>query len=148
MDEKKFNEILQFAIEKEMATYNLYTMCKQIAKYSGAKDLFAELAEEEEKHRELLEHVSVGKVIQEKLDPIPDLRISDYLIDVQCQSDSSYADILRLVMKNEEHSVKLYNDLKESCMDGDLKKLFEFLAHEEAKHKLKFEKIYDEEILK
>ena len=51
-------------------------------------------------------------------------------------------------MKNEEHSVKLYNDLRESCMDEDLKRLFDFLAHEEAKHKLKFEKIYDEEILK
>jgi len=90
----------------------------------------------------------VGKVFQVKLDPIPDLRISDYLIDVECQPDSSYADILRLVMKNEEHSVKLYNDLKESCVDEDLKRLFELLAHEEAKHKLKFEKIYDEEILK
>ena len=148
MDEKRFNEVLQFAIEKEIGTYNLYTMCKQVARYSGAKELFAELAEEEEKHRKLLEHVLAGKVFQEKLDPIPDLRISDYLIDVQCQSNSSYADILRLVMKNEEYSVKLYNDLKESCTDGDLKRLFEFLAHEEAKHKLKFEKIYDEEILK
>ena len=148
MDEKRFNEVLRFAIEKEIGTYNLYTMCKEVAKYSGAKELFAELAEEEEKHLELLEHVSVGKVFQGKLDPIPDLRISDYLIDVECQPDSSYADILRLVMKNEEHSVKLYNDLKESCVDEDLRRLFEFLAHEEAKHKLKFEKIYDEEILK
>ncbi|MGZ3514943.1 MAG: ferritin family protein [Syntrophales bacterium] len=51
-------------------------------------------------------------------------------------------------MKNEEHSVKLYNDLQESCMNEDLKRLFKFLANEEAKHKLKFEKIYDEEILK
>jgi rubrerythrin len=148
MDEKRFNVVLQVAIEKEMGTHNLYMMCRQVAKYSGAKELFVELAEEEEKHRELLEHVSVEKVSQGKLDPILDLRISDYLIDVQCQPDSSYADILRLVMKNEEHSVKLYNDLKESCTDGDLKRLFEFLAREEAKHKLKFEKIYDEEILK
>ncbi len=148
MDEKKFNEILRFAIEKEIGIYNLYTMCKEVAKYSGAKELFAELAEEEEKHRKLLEHVSVGKVFQVKLDPIPDLRISDYLIDAECQPDSSYADILRLVMKNEEHSVKLYNDLKESCVDEDLKRLFKFLANEEAKHKLKFEKIYDGEILK
>ena len=92
--------------------------------------------------------MSAGKESQEELDPIPDLRISDYLIEVECQPDSSYANILRLVMKNEEHSIKLYNDLKESCVDEDLKKLFEFLAHEEAKHKLKFEKIYDEEILK
>ncbi len=148
MDEKRFNEVLRFAIEKEIGTPNLYAMCELVAKYSGAKELFAELAEEEEQHRRFLAHVSVDKVFREKLDPVPDLRISDYLIDVECQPDSSYADILRLVMKNEEHSVKLYNDLKESCIDEGLKRLFEFLAHEEAKHKLKFEKIYDEEILK
>jgi rubrerythrin len=67
---------------------------------------------------------------------------------MQCQPDSSYADILRLVMMHEEHAVKLYKDLKESWTEEDLKRFFEFLAHEEVKHKLKFEKIYDEEILK
>ena len=45
MDGKKFNEILQFAIEKEIGSYNLYAMCKQVTKYSGAKELFAELTE-------------------------------------------------------------------------------------------------------
>jgi rubrerythrin len=147
MDEKKFQEIIQFAIEKEIGTYDLYTMCGQIAKYSGAKELFEELAKEEG-HRKLLENLSKEKVAQGKLEPILDLKISDYLIEVRCMPDSSYADILRLVMKNEEHSFKLYNDLKESCKDEELKKMFAFLAQEEAKHKLKFEKIYDEEILK
>ena len=148
MDEKEFQEVVRFAIEKEIGTYNLYTMCGQIARYSGAKELFEELAKEEEGHRRLLENLSIGRVDQAKLEPIQDLRISDYLIEVECRPDSSYADILRLVMKNEEHSVKLYNDLKASCRDEDLKKLFVFLAQEEAKHKLKFERIYDEEILK
>jgi len=148
MDEKEFQEVVRFAIEKEIGTYNLYTMCGQIARYSGAKELFEELAKEEEGHRKLLENLSIGRVDQAKLEPIQDLRISDYLIEVECKPDSSYANILRLVMKNEEHSVKLYNDLKASCRDENLKKLFAFLAQEEAKHKLKFEKIYDEEILK
>ena len=45
MDEKKFNEsLLQFAIEQEMGTHHLYMMCKQAVKYSGAQELFAELA--------------------------------------------------------------------------------------------------------
>ena len=51
MEEKKFREIIQFAIEKETGTHDLYTMCGQIAKYSGAKELFGELAREEERHR-------------------------------------------------------------------------------------------------
>jgi rubrerythrin len=148
MDKEKFKEIIQFAIEKEIGTYTLYTMCGQIAKYSGAKELFEELAKEEEEHKKVLETLRMGKVVQMKLDPIPDLMISDYLIEVECKPDSSYADILRLVMKNEENSVKLYNDLKDCSKDKDLKKLFAFLAREEAKHKLKFEKLYDEEILK
>ncbi len=148
MDEKEFQEVVQFAIEKEIGTFNLYTLCGQIARYSGGKELFEELAKEEEGHRKLLENLSIGKVDQAKLQPVQDLRISDYLIEVECKPDSSYADILRLVMKNEEHSVKLYNDLKGSCRDEDLKELFAFLAREEAKHKLRFEKIYDEEILK
>lgn len=148
MDEKEFQEVVRFTIEKEIGTYNLYTMCGQIARYSGAKELFEELAKEEKGHRKLLENLSIERVEQAKLKAVQDLRISDYLIEVECMPDSSYADILRLVMKNEEHSVKLYNDLKESCTDEDLKNLFAFLAQEEAKHKLKFEKIYDEEILK
>ena len=38
--------------------------------------------------------------------------------------------------------------MKGSNTDKDLKKLFTLLANEEAKHKLKLEKIYDDEILK
>ncbi len=148
MEEKTFREIIQFAIEKEIGTHDLYTMCGQIAKYSGAKELFDDLAREEEGHRKLLENLSTGKVVQAKLEPVPDLKISDYLIEVKCTPDGSYADILRLVMKNEEHSFKLYNDLRDSCKDQELKKVFAVLAQEEAKHKLRFEKIYDEEILK
>ena len=148
MDEKEFRKVVQFAIEKEIGTSNLYAFCGRIAKYSGAKELFEELAKEEEGHRKLLEGLSIERVDQAKLEPIQDLRISDYLIDVTCKPDSSYADILRVVMKNEEYSVKLYNDLKTSCRDEESRKLFTFLAQEEAKHKLKFEKIYDEEILK
>jgi rubrerythrin len=51
-------------------------------------------------------------------------------------------------MKNEEHSVELYNDLKGTYKDKELNKVFAILAQEEAKHKLKFEKIYDEDILR
>jgi rubrerythrin len=38
--------------------------------------------------------------------------------------------------------------MKESNTDEELKRLFALLSNEEAKHKLRLEKIYDEEILK
>ena len=45
MDEKKFQEIIKFAIDKEIKSFNFYTNASQVAKYSGAKDLFSDLAQ-------------------------------------------------------------------------------------------------------
>ena len=148
MDEKKFKEVIQFAIEREIEAFNFYTQASRIAKYSGAKDLFLDLAKQEEGHRELLENLKMGKISRGRIEKIPDLKISDYLVDGELRPDLSYAEMLRIAMKREERSVKLYEDLKENNLDEDYKKLFTFLIQEESRHKLRLEKIYDEEILK
>jgi rubrerythrin len=148
MDEKKFQEVLQFAIDKEIEAFNFYTEASKNAKYSGGKDLFLSLAKEEEGHRRLLENLSMEKVSQKRIESVPDLHISDYMVEVEMKPDLSYAEMLRIAMKREEKSLKLYNDMKESNTDEDLKRLFALLSNEEAKHKLRLEKIYDEEILK
>ena len=148
MDEKKFKEIIQFAINKEIEAFNFYTQGSQVAKYSGARELFSDLAKQEEGHRKLLENLNMGKIAETRIEKIPDLKISDYMIDAEIKPDLSYAEMLRIGMKREERSVKLYEDLKGSNPDKDLKKLFSFLIQEESKHKLRLEKIYDEEILR
>ncbi len=148
MDEKKFKEIIQFAIEKEIKAFNFYTSASQVAKYSGARELFSELAKEEEGHRKLLEKLNMEKIAQVRIESVPNLKISDYMVEVEFRPDIPYADILRAAMKMEERSLKLYTDRKESAGDEDLKKLFTFLANEEARAKVRLEKIYDEEILK
>ena len=148
MDEKQFREIIQFTIDKEIRAFDFYTRVSHVAKYSGMKELFLELAKEEEGHRKLLENLNMEKVTLARIERIPDLKISDYLVETEFRLDMSYAEILRMAMKMEEHSLKLDNDLKDSSTDEGIKKLFTFLAGEEAKHKLRLEKIYDEEILK
>jgi len=148
MDEKKFKEIIQFAIDKEIRAFTFYTSASQVAKYSGVKELFLELAKEEEGHRKLLEKLDMEKVSLAKIKPVPNLKISDYMVDVEFKPDMPYAEILRTAMKMEERALKLYHDMQESNKDEALAKLFTFLANEEAKHKLRLEKIYDEEILK
>ena len=90
----------------------------------------------------------MGKIIPGKIEKIPNLKISDYLVETKLKPDLSYADILRIAMKREERSVKLYTDLKEKSQDEALNKLFTFLIQEETKHKYRLEKIYDDEILK
>jgi rubrerythrin len=148
MDEKKFEEIIRFAIDKEIKSYNFYTDAAKVAKFSGAKDLFSDLAQQEVGHRKMLEKFDMEKIAQAKIEKVPDLKISDYMVDSEFSPDMSYADILRKAMKMEERALKLYNDMKEENKDANLVKLFSFLANEEAKHKLRLEKIYDDEILK
>ena len=148
MEEKKFKEVIEFAVQKEINAFNFYTKASEMAEYSGAKELFLELAKEEEGHRKLIENLSMGKITYAGIEKIPDLKISDYLVEVEFRQNMSYDEILRMAMKMEEHSLKLDNDLKDSSADEGIKKLFTFLAGEEAKHKLRLERIYDEEILK
>jgi rubrerythrin len=148
MDEKKFKEIIKFAIDKEIKSYNFYTNARQMAKYSGAKDMFSELSKEEVGHRKMLEKLDMKKITQAKIEKVPDLKISDYIVDAEFKSDMPYAEILRMAIKMEERALKLYNNMNKSNKDENLKKLFSLLANEEAKHKLRLEKIYDEEILK
>jgi rubrerythrin len=148
MDEKRFKEVIRFAIDKEIEAFNFYTEASRNAKYSGGKELFLSFSKEEEGHRKLLENLNMEKVAQARIEKIPNLKISDYMVDAELKPDLSYAEMLRIAMKREERSIKLYEDLRGSNPDEDLKKVFTFLVQEESKHKFKLEKIYDDEILK
>ena len=148
MDEKRFKETIQFAIEREIEAFNFYTRASQTAKYSGGKELFLDLAKQEEGHQKLLKNMNMEKIAHARIEKIPNLKISDYMVEGELRPDLSYAEMLRIAMKREERSVKLYEDLRGSNPDEDFKKLFTFLVQEESKHKLRLEKIYDDEILK
>jgi rubrerythrin len=148
MDEKKFQEIIQFAIQREIESMDFYNKASQMVKHSGTRDLFLDFMKQEEGHKKKLEEVRRGKIVLGKIEKIPNLKISDYLIEGELKPDISYAEILRIAMKREERSVKLYTDLNEKNEDGALRNLFTFLVQEESKHKYALEKIYDDEILK
>lgn len=148
MDEKQFKEMVQFAIGREIDAMNFYTQANKMVKHSGTRELFADFAKQEEGHKKKLEGVLKGKVDVAKIEKVPNLKISDYLVEGELRPDISYAEILRIAMKREERSVKLYTDLKEKNQDQTLNNLFTFLTQEESKHKYAIEKIYDEEILK
>jgi rubrerythrin len=51
-------------------------------------------------------------------------------------------------MKREESAVKLYNDMAEKAQTPELQKLLKFMSQEEARHKLRLETEYDENVLR
>ena len=78
---------------------------------------------------------------------VMDLKIGDYLVDVEATPDMDYQQALIIAMKKEKAAYKLYMDLSEKTGDADIAAMFVSLANEEAKHKLRFEIIYDDQIL-
>ena len=83
-----------------------------------------------------------------KFEWIPDIKRSNYIVDLDYEKGMPYTDILRIAMKREEKSLQLYNDLAENAEMEELKELFKMLSQEEAKHKLGLETLYDDQMEK
>jgi rubrerythrin len=140
------DEILRFAIRKEADAAAFYKMAADRSN-PGVKKAFKELAKMEEEHKQKLEKLNLKKVGEIKLKKTKGLGISETLEDVPYSSDMSYSDLIRMAIKNEEKSHRLYLSAEKMVTDSMLKKLLLKLAQEESTHKEKLEKIYDEEIL-
>ena len=146
MEFESFEDIIRFAIEKEEEAVDFYRDASCQESYSGAKDMFEEFAQEEVKHRTLLEGFLKGEraLSDYKFEWIPDMKRSDYIVGVKYEKGMSYPEILRLAMKREEGSLALYNHLAGKTEDDDLVRVFKMLSQEEAKHKLALETLYDD----
>lgn len=145
---EKFNEILQFAIEKEEEAIQFYTELQEMVSFKSKIELLQNLADMERGHIKILENIrNQATAANVGVPKVENLSISEYIVDVEPSPNMSYQDILIIAMKREEKASQLYTNLAEETTDGEIKNLFLRLAAEEAGHKLHFEKIYDEEIL-
>jgi rubrerythrin len=141
------DEILRFAIRKEADAAAFYRMAADRSD-PGIRKTFEELVKEEEGHKKKLEGFDLKKIEQMELKETKGLGLSEMLEDVPYRSDMSYADLLRMAIKNEEKSQKLYTSTSQIVIEPMLKKLLLILGQEESTHKERLEKIYDKEILK
>lgn len=141
-----FDEILQFAIDKEKEAVAFYENLSRKETFSGARGTFESFAREERRHESMLE----GFLKKEKalgdydFKWIPDLKRSNYTVDITYEEGMDYADTLRLAMKREEASLRLYNELAEKAEKAEALDVFKMLSQEEAKHKLALETMYDD----
>ena len=141
------DEILDYAIDQEQQAADFYTSIAARAEKAGMKKMLLEFAEEENRHKERLLAVKAG---ERKLTPakvVLDLKISDYLVEVDASDNISYQDALIVAMKRERAAFELYSDMAEKAPDANLKQVFAGLAKEEAKHKLFFETEYEDRVL-
>ena len=141
------DEILDYAIDQEQQAADFYTTLAGRAEKAGMKEVLLEFAEEEKRHKERLLAVKTGDHELTPEQEVLDLKISDYLVEVDESDDISYQDALIIAMKRERAAYQLYSDMAEKVPESHLREVLAGLAKEEAKHKLFFESEYDERVL-
>jgi len=144
MTVQEFNEILDFAVDREKEAVQFYRDLQSEAHFKDQIAFLKELEGMEMGHIIIIENIRTKQPSELEIKQVPNLRISEYLVSNVDNLDLTYQNILIKAMKREELSFNLYSDLSREFPDGDLSRLFAKLASEEAGHKLKFEKLYDE----
>ena len=141
---KCVNEIFDLAIKKEEEAARFYTDLSAQTDNPVMKQVFLDFAAEEKCHKEKLAAIKAGQMPLPAEEQVLDLKIADYLDDVEPCTALDYAQALALAMKNEKAAFRLYTDLAGKVTHEPLKSTLLILAQEEAKHKLRFEVEYDE----
>jgi len=145
MEFESIEDILDFAIEKEMEAHEMYMHIADMVERHGLRQTFLDIAAMELGHKAKLEKVKAGNLSGFGNREIQNLRLSDHLVDVKPHPDMNYQDTLLFAMKAEQRAHNLYMKLAE--VNSELHELFRDLAEEELKHKLFFETEYDDVIL-
>jgi rubrerythrin len=141
------DEILAFAIKEEEQAREFYTNLASKTDNPGMKKLLEGFAAEEKSHKTKLMEIKSGKGVFDARVKVLDLKIGDYLVDVSPSPNMGYKDALVMAMKKEKAAFRMYTDLAHR-VDGPLRETFLGLAQEEAKHKLRFEIEYDDNVLR
>ncbi len=144
---KSVDEILDFAIGQEEQAAAFYTGLAGRMDRPWMSEIFKEFAKEEEGHKKKLLEVKSGKRLMSSEKKVLDLKIGDYLVDVEPTDHMDYQQALVVAMKKEKKAFKMYTDLSAATDDANLKTVFASLAQEEAKHKLRFEIEYDDFVM-
>jgi|YNPMSStandDraft_1061717.scaffolds.fasta_scaffold00196_15 rubrerythrin len=140
-------EIIEFAIQKEIEAAEFYHKLQNIAKLPSSKEFLKELEEMEISHQKILQQYLERPNEINLIGQPQDLQISNFMDQVEPETEMTFQQILIIAMKREENAMYLYQQLAKE-VDGEAKNVFLRLSQEEAKHKLQLETIYDEEILK
>lgn len=139
-------DLLDFAIDREQEAHDFYVNLAEKSQAASIKETFIQFAKEEMGHKKKLEGIKSGKRSFSDKQRVLDLKIGDYLVDVEVKDNMDYQEALIVAMKREKAAYKLYSDLARVAGSDDLRDVFTSLAQEEANHKLRFELEYDSEI--
>jgi rubrerythrin len=142
---ESIEELIKFAIGKELAASQFYFDLAETMTSEIAKELFMEMAKDEINHKQLLELeiMKLGKVIVEEL---PEIHRSqkDFFLESSLDKSLDIGDIIQLAIQKEQASFSMYMDLYALTDDDEQKQVIMAMAEEEIRHKIILEVQYNE----
>lgn len=145
---KTIDDILDFAINSEQEAVDFYTQLANQSSNEEMEKVFTKFVREEMGHKSRLMNIKETGAYEMRETQVKDLKIADYLVDVEPKPNMSYQEALIVAMKKEKSAFKLYMNLSEKAGTPEMQEVFLGLAQEESKHKLRFELEYDEYVLR
>lgn len=146
-DLNNMDDIIDFAIEKEREAIEFYRSLRDMNPFLNKKSFLHDIEEMEKIHIEILENIReslqhLDRIQMPKIEPRTNSAGSRV---VEISEHMSYMDILKIAIEREDAAVSLYTSLAEVTKDDQSRKLFMRLASEEAKHRLLFEELYEQD---
>lgn len=142
MNLSEYKEIIKQAIANEVAARKFYEDASSRLKDPNLKTLFASLAEEEKKHRDILTRIYASNTIDRYFSESRDYKVAETVNEPELSMEMRPADAFALAMKKEEAAMKQYTEMARMCDDDDKRQVFLDLAAMERDHKLKMESAF------
>lgn len=147
MDLDKLYEIIDYALERERDAVKFYKNLRDENIYKSSKELLNELIEMELDHINILLNFREKDIEKYRSTITLDAKFDKILKVINKEEELTPQDVLITAMQKEEESKQLYFELAQMTDDEFTKKVFMRLSDEEAKHKLKIQDIYEDQIL-
>lgn len=142
MSNNDYKNILKEAIGNEIEAYEFYNQASGKSVNPNLKAIFAELAQEELKHKVLLESFLQNDTMAMNFQNLPDYKVSESVELPRLTPAMSFADGVALAMKKEEEAMNMYTRFANASSSPEHKNTFIQLAKMEQGHKIKLENLY------
>ena len=142
MNLSEYKDIIKQAIANEVEARKFYENAANTLSDPHLKKLFASLAEEEKKHRDILTKIYTSNSVDRYFSEIRDYKVAETVDEPELSMDMKPVDAFALAMKKEEAAMKQYTEMAGLCDDDGKRQVFLDLAAMERDHKLKMESAF------
>jgi rubrerythrin len=146
---KPDNEVLEFAISREVEAHNFYLALAERMDNPQLCQMLEDFAQEELEHKAKLEMELIKNgIVVDTAQKDNSFQASDYIISDEATIGLDYKDLLEICIQKEDASFRFYVDMLPQAQDKSTNETLLAIIEDEIKHKLRFETEYEKLIKK